>query len=129
MDIDNINDLIRIRSYFAKNDASMFSHWAYKVLGEQIDKLNRELLCYTISTDKNTSNMDSFKRATKMIIKLQDEKGELRIALGNLINLYDKQQRDENVCLGICFNDSIAYAKRVMDKTDANNKKNNNKWE
>ena len=28
--------------------------------------------------------MDSFKRATEMIIKLQDDKMELRLALGNL---------------------------------------------
>lgn len=66
--------------------------------------------------------MDSFKRATEMIIKLQDDKMELRLALGNLIHLYDKQQREENVCLGICFNDSIAYAKDIMSKTDINNK-------
>ena len=80
MDIDDINDLIRIRSYFAENDESMFSHWAYKVLGEQIEKLNRDLLCYTASLDT--------KRINELIKELKVE----FLKINNNINGNNKMQ-------------------------------------
>lgn len=57
---------------------------------------------------------DSFKKATNMIVELQNKNCELRMALINLITLCDntKQHLESEIWF-----QKIAYAKQIIEKT------------
>lgn len=58
--------------------------------------------------------IDSLKKATNMILKLQNKNCELRMALLNLITLCDntKQHMESEIWF-----QKIAYAKQIIEKT------------
>lgn len=63
--------------------------------------------------------MDSFRRATKEIVKLQDKNLKLRLGLGKLLQLCKNCEMEKQSSTWYHF---MGLAQQMMDETDPNGK-------
>lgn len=66
---------------------------------------------------KNDTTLDSFKRATEMIIELQNKNAKLRMGLGKLLKICENTKQH---LVSEVWQQQIGYAKQMFIETDPN---------